>query len=78
MKTLFAVIALLLLPVSVLSAQTDVSPYVYATATSGQMTRFGYVATAGTVELANQLEFLLFSLWAMFLFLVFLWRRAQK
>lgn len=57
-------------------------PFVYATIApettdeQGQMTRFDYVATAGDVHVANLLTMQLFSLWAMFLFVVFvLWRR---
>lgn len=57
-------------------------PFVYATIAPettdepGQMTRFDYVATAGDVHVANLLTIQLFSLWAMFLFGVFvLWRR---
>jgi hypothetical protein len=40
---------------------------VYATVESGQMTRFDYVATAGSVHIANLLTALFFSIWAMFL-----------
>lgn len=36
----------------------------------GQVTRFDYVVTAGDVQIANLLTFLLFSLWGMFLFAV--------
>lgn len=46
---------------------------------SGQMTRFDYTATAGDVQIANLLTWILASLWAMFLlfvlFLSVIWRR---
>lgn len=51
-------------------------PYVYATVMppegtpDGQMTRFDYVATAGDVHIANLLTWLLYSVWALFLFVV--------
>ena len=51
-------------------------PYVHMTVIppdgtpDGQMTRFDYTATAGDVHIANLLTFLLYSFWAMFLFLV--------
>lgn len=57
-------------------------PFVYSTIAPettdepGQMTRFDYVITAADVHIANLLTIQLFSLWAMFLFGVFvLWRR---
>ncbi len=51
-------------------------PYIYATTVplegtpDGQMTRFEYTATAGDIQIANLLTWLLYSFWALFLFLV--------
>jgi hypothetical protein len=59
-------------------------PYVYATVAPevtdepGQMTRFDYVATAGDVQIANLLTWLLYSFWAQFLFLVIVALRGRK
>jgi len=54
------------------------SPSVFATVPAGQMTRFDYVATAGSVHIGNLLAFLLFSVWAMFLFAVFVMRQGER
>lgn len=63
-------------------AQTETptvsSEYVFATVEAGQMTRFDYVATAGSVHIANLLTLLFFSMWAMFFFGVFVVRRGQQ
>lgn len=51
-------------------------PSIYATTIpvigtpDGQMTRFDYTATAGDVHIANLLTYLLYSVWAFFLFAV--------
>jgi hypothetical protein len=51
-------------------------PWVFATIAPesteepGQMTRFDYVATAGDVQISNLLTWILYTLWAMFLFAV--------
>lgn len=47
---------------------------VYATLDSGQVTRFDYVATAGSVHIANLAAAIFFSIWAMFLLWVFVLR----
>lgn len=58
-------------------------PFVYATIAPqttdepGQMTRFDYVATAGDVHVSNILTIQLFSMWAMFLFGVFVLSRRK-
>jgi hypothetical protein len=80
MLRLILVLILLVVPAAAVSAQTDVSPSVYATVESGQMTRFDYIASAGSVHIANLLTLLFLSLWAMFLLMVFLmfkYRRQQ-
>lgn len=63
-------------PTPVLTIST--SPHVFATTISGQMTRFDYTATAGSVHTANLLTFLFVSLWAMFLFVVFVVVKYQR
>lgn len=72
----------------VVSAQTEtptptftipLSQHVFATVTSGQMTRFDYIATAGSIHIANLLTLIFASLWGMFLFIVFvLVKRGRK
>lgn len=58
-------------------------PYSYATivpeATGepGQMTRFDYVVTAADVHIANLLTMQVLSMWAMFLFAVFVFSRRK-
>lgn len=44
---------------------------VYATVEDGQITRFDYSATAGSVHISNLLTLLLFSIWGFFLFGIF-------
>jgi len=53
-------------------------PWAFITLTSGQLTRFDYIATASDVHIANVLSLILFSAWAFFLSAVFLWRRLKK
>lgn len=68
-----------LLLVSGVQAQTATPDiYVFATVEAGQMTRFDYVATAGSVHIASLLTLLLLSLWAMFLFAVFVMLRGKR
>jgi hypothetical protein len=47
----------------------------------GQMTRFDFTSTAGDVQIANLLTWLLYSVWGIFLFAVIvlgvLWRRSK-
>lgn len=59
-------------------AQTDTptftisnSPHVFRTLTAGQMTRFDYIVTAGSVHNVNLLTLIFASIWGMFLFFVF-------
>lgn len=87
----YLVSLLMLALTGVVSAQTETptpvlsvsGPYVFATLTGGQMSRFDYVASAGSVHISNLLTALLFSLWGMFLLTVFivaavLWKRRRK
>jgi len=53
-------------------------PWVYITVTSGQLTRFDYVATASDVHIANLLALIFFSVWGFFLFTVFVLARYKK
>jgi len=74
---------LLLLVSGVALAQTETptvsnSPSVFATVASGQMTRFDYIATAGSVHIANLLTLLFVSLWAMFLFGAFVALKSHQ
>jgi hypothetical protein len=83
MKQLILIGVMLLLWSGEVFAQTETptvstSPYVFATVAAGQMTRFDYVATAGSVHIANLLTLLFVSLWAMFLFAVFAMQKGKR
>jgi hypothetical protein len=45
---------------------------------TGQLACFEYTATAGDVHIGNVLSLINYSVWAFFLFAVFLWRRRKK
>ena len=53
-------------------------PWAYITLTSGQLTRFDYVATTSDVHNANIITLTIYSIWAMFLFYVFVQWKAKK
>jgi len=80
-------IVILFVVTGVVSAQTETptptftistSPYIFATVETGQMTRFDYVITAGSVHIANVLTLIFFSLWGMFLFAVFVYVKRRQ
>jgi len=83
----YLLLCLLLVISGVVSAQTETptptftvstSPYIFATVETGQMTRFDYVITAGSVHIANVLTLIFFSLWGMFLFAVFVYVKRRQ
>jgi hypothetical protein len=78
MVRLFIVGAWLFMAGSCYAQTATPDVYVFATVESGQMTRFDYVASAGSVHVANLLTFLFFSLWAMFLFAVFVMWKGKR
>ena len=79
-----AIVLLLMLLLSAAAhAQTDTptvstSPSIFATVEAGQMTRFDYIVTAGSVHTANLLTLILFSVWGMFFFGVFVYLRMRQ
>jgi len=74
-------ILLMLLTTVPVFAQTDTPTpdiYIYATVTSGQMTRFDYVVTGGSVQIGSLLTLLLFSMWGMFFLGIFVFLKGKK
>lgn len=54
-------------------------PWAYITVTSGQLTRFDYIATAADVHIADLLTLIFVSVWGFFLFAVFsFWKITRK
>lgn len=79
MVRLFITAAFLLMASPSLAQTATPDIYVFATVEAGgQMTRFDYVATAGSVHIGSLLTLLLFSLWAMFFFIVFVALKGKR
>lgn len=69
-------------PTATLTVTPTPEPYVYATlppqyGAPGQMTRYAFTVSTGELQIANTLQWLLYSVWGMFLFSLFIYLRNK-